>query len=59
LLTRANGWPAVAVYRRLEGESKYLPMALDVVLIAGGLVREIMTFDLAAVVGSFGLPLEL
>lgn len=59
LLTRANGWPAVAVYRRLEGDSKYLPMALDVVLIAGGLVREIMTFDLAAVVASFGLPLEL
>jgi RNA polymerase sigma-70 factor, ECF subfamily len=59
LLTRANGWPAVAVYVRPEGAAKYVPMALDVVLIEGELVREIMTFDLNAVVDSFGLPREL
>jgi RNA polymerase sigma-70 factor (ECF subfamily) len=59
LLTRANGRPAVAVYRRPEGESKYVPMALDVVFIEGERVREIMTFDLSALVDSFGLPREL
>lgn len=59
LLTRANGRPAVAVYRRPEGESKYVPMAVDVVFIEGGLVREIMTFDLATMIDSFGLPREL
>jgi RNA polymerase sigma-70 factor (ECF subfamily) len=59
LLTRANGSPAVATYRRREGATKYLPMALDVVLIEGELVREIVTFDLAAVVDAFGLPREL
>jgi len=33
--------------------------ALDVLLLEGGLVREIMTFNLAAVVDAFGLPREL
>ena len=59
LVTRANGWPAVAVYHRPVGEAKYAPLALDVLLLEGGLVREIMTFNLAAVVDSFGLPREL
>lgn len=59
LLTRANGWPAVAIYRRAQGETKYRPMVLDVLLLEGELVREIMAFDLAAVVDSFGLPREL
>jgi RNA polymerase sigma-70 factor (ECF subfamily) len=59
LLTRANGSPAVAVYRRREGETKYAPMALDVLLLEGELVREIMTFDLRGMVDAFGLPREL
>lgn len=59
LVTRANGWPAVAAYRRRQGGAKYLPMALDVLLVESGLIREIMTFDLAPLVDSFGLPREL
>jgi ketosteroid isomerase-like protein len=55
VVTRANGQPAVGVYRRREGEADYRPLAIDVLRIADGVVAEILTF----VPGQFaalGLP---
>ena len=48
LITRANGMPAVANYLRKPGEAKFRAMALDVLQIEDGLVKEITTFDLEA-----------
>lgn len=59
LLTRANRMPAVAVYRRRDNAAKYQPMALDVLVMEGGLITEITTFDLEPLVEAFGLPPEL
>jgi RNA polymerase sigma-70 factor (TIGR02960 family) len=55
VVTRANGQPAVGVYRRREGEPDYRPLAIDVLRMSGGAVVEILTF----VPGQFaalGLP---
>ena len=57
VVTRANGQPAVGVYRRREGEGEedYRPLAIDVLRMADGVVAEILTF----VPGQFaalGLP---
>jgi RNA polymerase sigma-70 factor, ECF subfamily len=55
VVTRANGQPAVGVYRRREGEDDYRPLAIDVLRMADGVVAEILTF----VPGQFaalGLP---
>ena len=55
VVTRANGQPAVGVYRRREGEEVYRPLAIDVLRMADGVVAEILTF----VPGQFaalGLP---
>ena len=55
VVTRANGQPAVGVYRRREGEEDYRPLAVDVLRMAEGVVVEILTF----VPGQFaalGLP---
>ena len=55
VVTRANGQPAVGVYRRREGEEDYRPLAIDVLRMADGVVAEILTF----VPGQFaalGLP---
>ena len=59
LVTRANGMPAVANYVRKPGETKFRAMALDVLQIEDGLIKEITTFDLAALVAAFDLPAEL
>ena len=59
LVTRANRLPAVAVYRRPPGAAKYVPMALDVLVVEHGRVTEITTFDLSNVVDELGLPREL
>lgn len=58
VVTRANGQPAVGVYRRREGEDAYRPLAVDVLRVADGVVAEIITF----VPGQFealGLPPSL
>ena len=55
VVTRANGQPAVGVYRKREGEEDYRPLAIDVLRMADGVVAEILTF----VPGQFaalGLP---
>src|SRR4051794_39812542 len=44
VVTRANGQPAVGVYRRREGEEDYRPLAIDVLRMADGVVAEILTF---------------
>jgi RNA polymerase sigma-70 factor (ECF subfamily) len=59
LITRANGMPAVANYVRKPGQAKFRAMALDVLQIEDGLVKEITTFDLEGMVKVFDLPLEL
>jgi RNA polymerase sigma-70 factor (ECF subfamily) len=59
LVTRANGMPAVANYLRKPGQTKFRAMALDVLQIEDGLIREIVTFDLAERVTLFDLPAEL
>jgi RNA polymerase sigma-70 factor (TIGR02960 family) len=59
LITSANRQPAVAGYIRKPGETKFLPLALDVLQIEDGLVKEIFTFALAGRVQEFGLPAEL
>ena len=59
LITRANGMPAVANYLRKPGQTKFRAMALDVLQIEDGLVKEIVTFDLSDRVTLFDLPAEL
>jgi RNA polymerase sigma-70 factor (ECF subfamily) len=59
LVTRANGMPAVANYLRKPGQSKFRAMALDVLEIEDGLIKSIVTFDLAGMVKEFDLPAEL
>ncbi|WP_354700315.1 ECF RNA polymerase sigma factor SigG [Paraconexibacter sp. AEG42_29] len=58
VLTRANRQPAVAAYVRRPGEAEYRPLAVDVLRIEDGLVREIVTFD-AAVFARLDLPASL
>jgi RNA polymerase sigma-70 factor, ECF subfamily len=55
---RANGQPAVAVYRQRPGDTEYRPLALDVLRIEDGLVAEVIVFG-AEVFGAFGLPATL
>jgi RNA polymerase sigma-70 factor (ECF subfamily) len=59
LVTSANRQPAVACYLRRPGESKFVPMSLDVLQIEDGLIKDILTFPLAGLVKDFGLPPEL
>jgi RNA polymerase sigma-70 factor (ECF subfamily) len=59
LVTRANGAPAVACYLRRPGQATYLPLALDVLRIEGGLVQEIVTFALERRLALFDLPAQL
>jgi RNA polymerase sigma-70 factor (ECF subfamily) len=46
VLTRVNKQPAVACYLKGPGDSEYRPLALDVLRIEGGAVREIIAFPL-------------
>jgi RNA polymerase sigma-70 factor (ECF subfamily) len=55
VVTRANMQPAVACYRQVPGESKYTPLALDVMRIERGAIAEITTFP-SQVFPAFGLP---
>lgn len=58
LVTRANGQPAVAAYVRRPGDEAFVPLAIDVLRVRGGIVTEIVTFD-RTVFGHFGLPATL
>jgi RNA polymerase sigma-70 factor (ECF subfamily) len=55
LLTAANMQPAVAGYSRRAGEVEYRPLALDVLRIEDGLIKQIITFA-PKVFPAFGLP---
>lgn len=55
LITAFNRQPAVAAYVRAPGTDEHRPLALDVLRIEDGLVREIVTFD-GALFGRLGLP---
>lgn len=56
--TSVNRQPAVAYYLRREGGGDHLPLALDVLRIAGGQVTEITIFH-ADRFASLGLPASL
>ena len=55
VVTRANGQPAVACYVRKPGDAEHRPLAVDVLRIEDGLVRDIVTFD-GSLFGRFDLP---
>jgi RNA polymerase sigma-70 factor (ECF subfamily) len=55
VVTRANRQPAVVGYVRRPGDVAYRALAMDVLRIEDGLVREIVTFD-AGVLGQFDVP---
>lgn len=59
VVTRANRLPAVANYLRKPGETRFRAMSLDVLVIEGGLVREIITFPLEHLTADLGVPAEL
>ena len=56
--TTANGQPAVAMYLRRPGASKYEAFSMDVLRIEDGLIAEIITFD-SEVFDWFRLPRQL
>jgi RNA polymerase sigma-70 factor (ECF subfamily) len=58
VLTRANRQPAVAGYVRRPGDEEYALLALDVLRIEAGVVREIVAFD-HSLLGPFDLPTTL
>ncbi len=58
VVTRANRQPAVVCYVRRPGDAAYAPLAMDVLRIEDGLVREIVTFD-ARRLGAFDVPASL
>jgi RNA polymerase sigma-70 factor, ECF subfamily len=58
LPARANRQPAVAIYLRRPGDSKYRPLSLDVLRIEDGALAEITTFALESP-DAFGLPPSL
>jgi|FLYL01.1.fsa_nt_gi RNA polymerase sigma-70 factor (ECF subfamily) len=58
LLTGANRQPAVANYLRRPGDSRYRPLALDVLTISGGAITEVVAFP-ESVFPYFGLPAHL
>ncbi|WP_210491684.1 RNA polymerase subunit sigma-70 [Patulibacter sp. SYSU D01012] len=55
LVTACNRQPAVAAYVRAPGTDAFRPLALDVLRVEDGRVREIVTFD-GALFGRLGLP---
>jgi RNA polymerase sigma-70 factor (TIGR02960 family) len=55
VVTRANRQPAVACYVRKPGDAEHRPLAVDVLHIEDGRIRDIVTFDGSLFV-RFGLP---
>jgi RNA polymerase sigma-70 factor (ECF subfamily) len=58
VLTRANRQPAVVGYVRRPGDDAFVLLAMDVLRVEDGVVREIVTFD-ASLLGAFDLPATL
>jgi RNA polymerase sigma-70 factor (TIGR02960 family) len=58
VVTRGNGQPAVACYVRRPGDDAYTPLAIDVLRIEEGAVKDITTFD-GALLEMFDLPPRL
>jgi RNA polymerase sigma-70 factor (ECF subfamily) len=59
LPTRANRQPALAIYVRPPGETRFRPVALEVLRIEKGRVAEIVDFSQPALFAAFGLPPSL
>jgi RNA polymerase sigma-70 factor, ECF subfamily len=57
--TSANGQPALATYCLDARSGSYLPIALDVLTLRGGLVAEVIAFRTPELFRRFGLPPEL
>ena len=58
VLTRANRQPAVVGYVRKPGDAEYTLLAMDVLHVEDGVVRDIVAFD-SSLLGPFGLPATL
>ncbi len=58
LLSSANGQPAVAMYKRLPGDTAYRSFAIDVLRLFDGLIAEITSFD-DTMFPALGLPATL
>jgi RNA polymerase sigma-70 factor (ECF subfamily) len=56
LPSKANRQPAVAIYVRPPGETRFRPVALEVLCIEEGRVAEIVDFSLPGLFAAFGLP---
>jgi RNA polymerase sigma-70 factor, ECF subfamily len=56
---RANGQPALASYSLDEETGRYVPAAIDVLTLEGGLIKEITAFVTPEIFPRFGLPSEL
>jgi RNA polymerase sigma-70 factor (ECF subfamily) len=59
LPTRANGQPAVAAYKLIPDDHRFVPLALDVLTLRGSSISEVTAFRTPELFGSFGLPSEL
>lgn len=57
--TSANGQPAVGTYLLKPEGDRYLPIALDVLTLAGAQIAGVIAFRTPAVFSSFGLPADL
>ena len=55
---RANGQPALGVYRIEPESGDFVPIALDVLALRGDLVAAVTAFRDPSVFGRFGLPLR-
>jgi RNA polymerase sigma-70 factor, ECF subfamily len=56
IVTRANRLPAVANYVRKPGATDYRFLALDVLTIEGGLIRDVSAFSFDGLTEAFELP---
>jgi RNA polymerase sigma-70 factor, ECF subfamily len=56
---RANGQTALASYSLDEETGRYVPAAIDVLTLEGGLIKEITAFVTPEIFPRFGLPAEL
>jgi RNA polymerase sigma-70 factor (ECF subfamily) len=59
LPTRVNGQPAVASYPEDADSGRHLPLAIDVLTLEGGLIKEITAFITPEIFPRLGLPREL
>jgi len=57
--TRANGQPAVGTYLLERDAGRYVPIALDVLTLAGTEIVAVIAFRTPGVFSRFGLPDQL